>query len=100
MLMGGLLKVIVHRPGWVRSLLNCEGSDMAYLLNAIAASNKIDAAAFYVRSTLPQLRKQSGGILKLLTGASRFWPLAFPLRRCHVRTYTHHVLNFRNFDFH
>ena len=23
MLIGGLLKVIVHRPGWVRSMLNC-----------------------------------------------------------------------------
>ena len=23
MLIGGLLKVIVHRPGWVRSVLNC-----------------------------------------------------------------------------
>jgi hypothetical protein len=23
MLIGGLLKVIVHRPGWVRSALNC-----------------------------------------------------------------------------
>jgi hypothetical protein len=29
-LIGGLLKVIVHRPGWVRSMLNCEGSGMAY----------------------------------------------------------------------
>jgi hypothetical protein len=27
-----LLKVIVHRPGWVRSVLNCEGSGMAHLL--------------------------------------------------------------------
>src|ERR1700722_7964598 len=32
MLIGGLLKVIVHWPGQVRSMLNCEGSDMAYLL--------------------------------------------------------------------
>ena len=23
MLIGGLLKVIVHQPGWVRSVLNC-----------------------------------------------------------------------------
>ena len=23
MLIGGLLKVTVHRPGWVRSVLNC-----------------------------------------------------------------------------
>ena len=23
MLIGGLLKLIVHRPGWVRSMLNC-----------------------------------------------------------------------------
>jgi hypothetical protein len=32
MLIGGLLKVIVHRPGSVRSVLNCEGSGMAHLL--------------------------------------------------------------------
>src|SRR3984885_9474049 len=32
MLIGGLLKVIVHRPGWVRSVLNCEGSGMAHPL--------------------------------------------------------------------
>jgi hypothetical protein len=32
MLIGGLSKVIVHRPGWVRSVLNCEGSGMAHLL--------------------------------------------------------------------
>src|SRR5215469_11739994 len=32
MLIGGLLKVMVHRPGWVRSVLNCEVSGMAHLL--------------------------------------------------------------------
>jgi hypothetical protein len=31
MLIGGLLNVIVHRPGWVRSMLNCEVSGMAHL---------------------------------------------------------------------
>ena len=36
MLIGGLLKVIVQRPGWVRSMLNCEGSGMAYLLSRLA----------------------------------------------------------------
>src|SRR6185312_12714531 len=36
MLIGGLLKVIVHRPGWVRSVLNCEGSGMAHLLRRLA----------------------------------------------------------------
>jgi len=30
MLIGGLLKVILHRPGWVRSMLNCKWSGMAY----------------------------------------------------------------------
>ena len=29
MLIGGLLKVIVHWPGLLRSILNCEGSGMA-----------------------------------------------------------------------
>jgi hypothetical protein len=32
MLIGGLLKVIVHRPGWARSISNCEVSGMAHLL--------------------------------------------------------------------
>jgi len=32
MLIGGLLKVIVQRPGQVRSMLNCEGSGMAHFL--------------------------------------------------------------------
>src|SRR5580700_9955551 len=27
MLIGGLLKVMVHRPGWVRSVLNCTSAD-------------------------------------------------------------------------
>src|ERR1700722_20252940 len=30
MLIGGLLKVTVHRPGYVRSVLNCEGSGKAH----------------------------------------------------------------------
>src|SRR5215467_263465 len=30
MLIGGLLKVIVHSPGWVCSTLNCEGSGTAH----------------------------------------------------------------------
>ena len=34
MLIGGLLKVTVHRPGQVRSMLNCEGSGMAHLLSS------------------------------------------------------------------
>src|SRR5579864_66084 len=29
MLIGGLLKVIIHRPGWVRSMLNCEPTSLA-----------------------------------------------------------------------
>src|SRR6516225_3347664 len=35
MLIGGLLKVMVHRPGQVRSVLNCEASDMAHLLRRL-----------------------------------------------------------------
>jgi hypothetical protein len=31
-LIGGLLNVIDRWPGWVRSVLNCEGSGMAHLL--------------------------------------------------------------------
>jgi hypothetical protein len=34
-LIGGLLKVIVHRPGSVRSILNCEVSDMAQFLSLV-----------------------------------------------------------------
>src|SRR5262249_9800282 len=33
MLIGGLLKVIVHRPGEVRSMLNCERSVTAYFIS-------------------------------------------------------------------
>src|ERR1700734_2714964 len=32
MLIGGLLKVIVHSPGWVRSVLNCERSGTVHSL--------------------------------------------------------------------
>jgi hypothetical protein len=32
MLIGGLLKVIVHTPGWLRSMLNCEWSGMSHFL--------------------------------------------------------------------
>src|SRR5262249_39440919 len=32
MLIGGLLKVTVHRPGWGRAVLKCEWSGMAHLL--------------------------------------------------------------------
>ena len=35
MLIGGLLKVIVHRPGLVRSVSNCEESGMAHFLMLI-----------------------------------------------------------------
>ena len=31
-----LLKVIVHRPGWMRSVLNCNGSGMPHLLRQLA----------------------------------------------------------------
>jgi len=34
-LIGGLLKVIVHRPGLVRSVSNCEESGMAHLLSCL-----------------------------------------------------------------
>ena len=36
MLIGGLRKVIVHRPGWTRSVLNCEGPGIAILLHRLA----------------------------------------------------------------
>src|SRR5208283_1134018 len=36
MLIGALLKVTVHRPGQVRSVLNCEGSGIAHLLRRLA----------------------------------------------------------------
>src|ERR1700730_7707949 len=32
----GLLNVIVHRPGWVRSVLKCEWSGAAHLLSRLA----------------------------------------------------------------
>src|SRR5208337_3219529 len=35
-LIGGLLKVTVQRPGQVRSVLNCEGSGIAHLLRRLA----------------------------------------------------------------
>jgi hypothetical protein len=42
MLIGGLLKVIVHRPGYARSMLNCEGSGMAHLLRRLQISFAFD----------------------------------------------------------
>src|SRR5579863_3932036 len=36
MLIGALLNVTVHRPGWVRSVSNCEGSGMTRLLRRLA----------------------------------------------------------------
>src|ERR1700733_2548360 len=42
MLIGGLLKVTVHRPGSVRSVLNCEGSGMAHLLGRLAEPYRSD----------------------------------------------------------
>jgi hypothetical protein len=41
MLIGGLLNVIVHRRGWVRSVLNCERSGMAHFLMLIGALLKV-----------------------------------------------------------
>jgi hypothetical protein len=35
MLIGGLLKVIVHRPGYGRSMLNCEWSGMAHFSSLV-----------------------------------------------------------------
>jgi hypothetical protein len=32
MFIGGLLKVIAHRPGWLRSMLNCDRPGMAHFL--------------------------------------------------------------------
>src|SRR5689334_14634668 len=42
MLIGGLLKVTVHRPGWARSMLNCKVSGMADLLVSCAKSCRTD----------------------------------------------------------
>src|SRR6516162_4462392 len=41
MMIGGLLKVIVHRPGEVRSVWNCEELGMAHLLRRL-----VDQLAF------------------------------------------------------
>src|ERR1700733_13705552 len=42
MLIGGLLKVTVQRPGSVRSVLNCEGSGVAHLLRRLAEPYRSD----------------------------------------------------------
>jgi hypothetical protein len=41
MLIGGLLKVTVHRPGWLRSVLNCE--DQAWRISFSLVMNNFTA---------------------------------------------------------
>ena len=64
MLIGGLLNVIVHRPGCVRSMLNCEGSVIQQIADC-RADDKSDPH-YYARRTVNRAKadlvRTAGGL--------------------------------------
>ena len=74
-LIGALLKVTVHRPGRVRSALNCEGSGMARLLRRLAdqsafklTSRRDTVACRLETSTAQSILGHHGGLLRMCDG--------------------------------
>src|SRR5580704_8193067 len=63
MLIGGLLKVMVHRPGQVRSMLNCEWSGMAYFFLSCEEPCRSDLKPARTSSEKSVHTKRANGVL-------------------------------------